>query len=315
VARDIDRALPLFEEAGDEAGLTLAWRLRSGMHMYAGQWSEAAAAATEVIRHANRAGDARAATRAAMNYAIASVYGSTPVPEAIAQCEDLAANSSTDQIALVTINLQLAQLCAMRGDFERAHELSEGARAKLEDLRAGLAVVRTSIDTSRIAMLAGDHARAEAELRRDYDALAGMGERYFLQTVGGLLARALLAQGRQAEAEAFAERVRADAAPDDSDAQALWRLVIARVLADRGDHQAAVALATEAVDIRRETDSPVDLAEAQADLGAVLRIAGRHEEADVAIDAALTLARRKGDLVTEARLVAERATSLAKNDA
>ncbi len=307
VAHDIELALPLFEAAGDEAGLTLAWRLRSGTHMYAGRWSDAADAAVHVIDHARRAGDARAETRAAMNYAIASVYGSTPVPEAIARCEALAIQSSRDQIAAVTINLQLAQLCAMQGRFERARELCLGSRAKLEDLRAGIIAVRTSIDTSRIETLAGDHQAAENDLRRDYDALNALGEQYFVHTVGGLLARALLAQGRIDDAERIAVKVRSEAAPDDSDAQALWRSVLARILAGRGDDLRAAALANEAIEIRRATDSPVDLAEAQSDLAAVLRVAGRLDEADESLGQAISLAEAKGDLVTTERLLAERA--------
>ena len=215
VARDIEQALPLFEQVGDEAGLTLAWRLRSGTYMYAGRWSDAASAAIQVIDHARLAGDARAETRAAMNYAIASVYGASPVPEAIARCEALALQSSRDQIAVVTINLQLAQLYAMQGEFERARRLCAGARATLEDLRAGIIAVRTSIDTSRVETLAGDHQAAERELQRDYDALTAIGEQYFVHTVGGLLARALLAQGRIDDAERIARKVKAEAAPDD----------------------------------------------------------------------------------------------------
>ena len=50
VAREFEAALPLFEQAGDESGLTLAWRLRSGIDMYDGQWSAAAVSATHVHR-------------------------------------------------------------------------------------------------------------------------------------------------------------------------------------------------------------------------------------------------------------------------
>ena len=314
VARDIDAALPLFEDAGDEAGLTLAWRLRTGVAMYAGRWSEAADAATEVVEHARRAGDARAQTRASMNYAIASVYGSTPVREAIARCEELAEQSIGDQIAYVTINLQLAQLCAMQGEFERARQLSHGARAKLEELHLGIAGAHTSIDTARVATLAGDHATAEYELRADYEALTAIGEQYYVHTVGGMLARTIQAQGRDEEAEVLALRVRNGAAPDDSDAQALWRSVLMRILVRRADIDQALALAEEAVEIRSQADSPVDLAEAHADLAAILRDAGRFAEADASLEIALELVRLKGDLVTTERLTTERAQWVATRE-
>jgi len=246
-----------------------------------------------------------------MNYAIASVYGSTPVPEAIERCLQLAEQSSGDQIPFVTINLQLAQLYAMRGEFDRARSLSSGARAKLDELRLGIGGAHTSIDTARVATLAGDHATAERELRADYDALTALGEQYYVHTVGGMLARSVQAQGRDDEAEELALRVRNRAASDDADAQALWRSVLMRILVGRADLDEALVLAREAVEIRSQTDSPVDVAEAQADLAAVLRDAGRFAEADASLEIALELVRLKGDLVTAERLTTERAAWVA----
>ncbi len=315
VAREIDFSLPLFEEAGDEAGQTLAWRLRTLMHGAAGRWADVADAADHVIEHARRAGDARAQTRASIAYADAIVYGPTPVPEAIVRGEQLARQSSGDQIALVTIKLQLAQLYAMQGQFERARDTYSGARERLEDMSAGIAAARTSIATSRVEALAGDHAAAERELRRDYDSLMALGEKNYLYTVGGLLARAVFAQGRLSEAEALALTVRAGAAPDDADAQALWRSVIARVFASRSEADAAVALAEEVVELRRETEWPSELAEALADQSEVLRLAGRRQEARVALDEALELVGRKGDVVTARRLVEQRRSLHANQNA
>jgi len=277
------------------------------MDMYDGQWSAAAVSATHVIEHARLAGDTRAETRAAMNYAIASVYGSTPVPEAILQCEELAEQSRGDQIALVKINLQLAQLRAMQGNFDQARELCRGARGKLEDLSTGIAAARTSIDTSRVETLAGDHVTAERQLRRDYDELTRLGEKYFVQTVGGLLARALLAQGFVEEARSIALTVKADAAPDDSDAQALWRSVLARIDSREERFEEALTLAREAIDIRRGADSPTDLAEAFADRAEILRAAGRLDDADESFGDALALLQAKGDLVSSERVRSERA--------
>ncbi len=128
-----------------------------------------------------------------------------------------------------------AAVRAMRGEFEQARALYAGARAKLEDLRAGFAAARTSIGSARVEMLAGNLPAAEVELRRDHDALTAMGERNFLFTVAGQLARVVLAQGHVDEAERLASMVRAEAPAGDADAQVLWRSVMARVLADRAD--------------------------------------------------------------------------------
>ena len=301
-ARQIDHALRLFEDANDEVGQTLAWRLRIGLFGIAGQWADVAMAAEEVIGHAGLAGDTRAVTRAAISYATASVYGPTPVPEAIAQCEELLKRASTDQLAVVLIEVQLSQLVAMRGEFDRARELYTRARPRLEDLRAGIQAARTSIGSSRVELLAGDLAAAESELRRDYEALTAMGERNFLFTVGGLLARALLAQGRTDEAEELGAIVRDEAPPGDSDAQALWRSVMARVLARRSQADEALRLADEAVALRRESDVPIDLVDALEDLAEVYLTLGRRSESEAAIKEALALAERKGDSITARRL-------------
>ncbi len=307
-AQAIDTALPVFERAGDELGQTLAWRLRSGLYGITGRWADMTDAAEEVIQHAGLAGDERAVTRAAITYATACVYGPTPVAEGIEQCEDLVDRSSTDQLAVVLIQVQLAQLRAMRGDFEQARALYVGARAKLEDLRAGIAAARTSIGSARVEMLAGDLPVAEAELRRDHDALTAMGERNFLFTVTGQLARVVLAQGHAAEAQQLASMVRAEAPAGDADAQVLWRSVLARVLADRSAFDEAVAMAEEAVTLRRSSDAPIDLAEALSDLADVLVLARRIPAARAAIAEALQLSQRKGDLVTARRLQARHAS-------
>ena len=306
-ARQIDDALPLFEAANDEVGQTLAWRLRSGLYGIAGRWADVAMAAQQVIEHAGRAGDVRSVPRAAISYATAGVYGPTPVVDAIRHCEDLLERSAADQLAVALIEVQLAQLEAMRGDFERARERYTGARSRLDDLQAGIAAARTSIASSRVETLAEDLPAAEAELRHGFDALVGLGERNFLFTVAGLLARVLVAQGRLDEAETIAAMVRDEGPADDADAQALWRQAMARILAHRGHADEAIGMADEAVALRRETDAPVDLVEALGDLAEVLVATGRAAAAETATAEALELADRKGDLVTARRLAARRA--------
>ncbi len=303
----VERVLPVFEQATDEAGITLAWRLRAGLHGTAGRYGEAGRALEEVIRHAGRAGNRRAETRGASGLSISLLYGPTPVPEAIARCEELATGAGSDQRTVALINAQLAQLYAMRGDFARARALYRSTKATLDDLGAGVLAASTSIDSSRVEMLAGDYAAAERELRRDYDALTEIGEKFLLSTIGGLLARALEAQERPEEAEGLTRAVEKMAAEDDVDAQAIWRGVRARVLARRGAIEEALDFAHQAVSLRRTTDSPVLQAEALVDLAEV-ELAGAHPaECTVAIERALALVVAKGDMVTAERLRARRA--------
>ena len=309
VVADVNTALPIFDAASDEAGATLAWRLMGMMHGAAQRTADAAKAAEQVIAHARRKGDLRAEMRGALVFATATVYGPTPVSEAIDQVEALADQSSADQIALASINLLLSQLYALRGEFDRARDLYRRSQAKLVDLNAGIGAASTSLDAARVELLAGDPVAAEQLLRRDFDALSAMGERYTLSSVAGLLARALEAQGRIGEAEEITRIAEEISAPDDIDAQAIWRGVRARLLARQGQVDSAIEFAERAVELRRAGDTPILQAEALADLVATLTAANRQAEAERALDEALHLAETKGDLATVARLSGLRTTA------
>jgi len=298
----VDRVVPVFEESVDHAGLALAWRLRFGMYGTTGQYGKAAEAAEKEIDHARLAGDFRLQTRGATGYAHSVKYGPTPVPEAIVRCERLVEEVRADRRSVAAIQASLAQLYAMRGEFDRARATYASSRAMLEELGGGVLSASTSLDSSCVEMLAGDYAAAERELRRDFDALSAMGERFLLSTVAGRLARAVELQGRPDDALELTKTAEELSSADDADAQALWRAVRARALAHLGDLEPAITLATEAVALRRRGDAPVDLAEALADLAEVSQVAHQPEVAEAALAEALELVDHKGDIVTAERL-------------
>jgi tetratricopeptide (TPR) repeat protein len=262
-----------------------------------------------VVEHARRANNLRAEIRGAILYATTAVYGPTPVEEAIRRSEELVERASHDQHAVATINLLLAQLYAMRQDFDRARDLYRTSQAKLVELRAGIFASSTSLDAARVELMAGDYATAEALLRADFDALTAMRERYSLASVAGLLARVLELQGRTDEADEITRAAEEVSAPDDLDAQSIWRGVRARVLASRGRLEEADLLIREAAEIRERADTPVLRAEALMDLAAVMDRAGRPIDSDAALAEALDLAQRKGDAATTAQIVGYRAAN------
>ncbi|HEX6140909.1 MAG TPA: adenylate/guanylate cyclase domain-containing protein [Candidatus Limnocylindria bacterium] len=302
VAAATEAAVPLFEATGYDRGLTFAWRMRVGMYGAAQQAAAIQEASANVVEHARASGDFRAETRGSIGYASALVYGPTPVAIALPRLEDLLAHTTADQHAASTLKLLLAQLRAMNGEFEEARSLYRSAAAKLEELRAGILAASISLDAARVELLAGDHAAAEGLLRREYGALREMGERYTLASIAGLLGRALLAQGKAddaAEVLAVAEEV---SAPDDVDAQSIWRGAKARLLADGGHAAEAIALAESAVELREAGDFIGLRAEALRDLADVLRRAGEVERAERVRDEALALAEAKGDQATARQL-------------
>ena len=151
----------------------------------------------------------------------------------------------------------LAQLEAMQYEFERARELYTRARAMFEELGLHVDASTLSLSSAHVELLAGNPEAAERELRRGYDHLAALGERYLLSSVAGLLAEALFEAERFDEAEDAALATEELADESDVDAQSLWRTTRAKILAQRGSLVEAEALAREAVELLAPTDGVV----------------------------------------------------------
>jgi tetratricopeptide (TPR) repeat protein len=121
-----------------------------------------------------------------------------------------------------------------------------------------------------------------------------------------LIAQALYESDRLDEAEAWASRAAELGSTDDAATQILCRQVKAKVLVRRGEHPEAERLAREAVAMAEDTDWLNFVADTYADLGEVLALAGRADEAAAAFGEALARYERKENLViaerTRARL-------------
>jgi tetratricopeptide (TPR) repeat protein len=300
VSAAIEAATPIFERDEYHPGLALAARLQVGLHGTANRYGQAAAASEQVIDHARAAGDTRLERRGAVGYALSALYGPTPVDEAIERSEELVADVTGDRRTEGKLCRTLAVLYAMRGDFDKARATYTHAQALLEEL-GGYVAASGSLESAQIEILAGDLDAAEAALRRDYQALEAMGERYVLSSVAGLLARVLYELGRYDEADELSRTVESLSSPEDIDAQALWRGVRAKVLARRGEHAEATRLAQEMLALRRQSESPDLEAEALADLAEVERLRG-DDSWRATLAAAVAGFEGKGDLASVWRL-------------
>jgi len=194
----------------------------------------------------------------------------------------------------------LSGLRAMQGDFDRARDLYTDARLMLADLGRSVVAASTSQQSCGVEMLAGDPAAAERELRRDFAELLEMGEKYFLSTAAGELARAVYAQGRYAEAEELTLMAEELSAEDDLTSQALWRSVRAKALAQKGLGEAE-ELAREAVELLRGTDALALQADALEDLAEVLALVGVDGSRE-SLREAVGLLEQKGDVVSAERV-------------
>ena len=297
--RLVEEASQMLERSGgaeDDAMLATLWRLLAWAHGTSGRYGLATGAAERAMEHARNANDARQIRLAASLYALAALHGPTPVPEAIERCEAIASEAQGDRRTQGLVTSILGALLGMRGDFDRARRLSAEARDLLAELGPTVAGASTSLEASRVESLAGDLPAAERALRRDYEALMQLGERYLLSTVAGELARVLYAQGRLDEAEECARHAQELSDPDDIASTTLWRTVQAKILAHKGNRDAALILIGEAVDLLKRTDSVVAQAETLADLAEVLRLSGRRKDADDVLEGAVELFEAKGNV-------------------
>jgi class 3 adenylate cyclase/tetratricopeptide (TPR) repeat protein len=297
VLDEVRSSMTIFEENDDHAGLAKAWRVIASVHGRACRYGEEAEAGRRAMEFAGLAGDRRQEMRSAAAYAISALSGTTPVPDAIAECEVLVDRVGGDRRAEGLIRSVLGPLYAMRGDFARARDSSRAARALLEELGSTVLAASVSLESHTVELLAGDVVAAETELRRDFDVLQRIGEKFISSTIAGLLAHVTYAQGRLDEARELSEVAEASAAEDDHLSQAFWRSARAKVLAKAGETDDARRLAAEAVDIFERTDALLYHADALADQAEVLAATGDPSGAQEALEEALRLRELKGNVV------------------
>ena len=198
---------------------------------------------------------------------------------------------------------ETSRLRPIRGNFRRMAGREEEGRVDIEEGTAMQLELGRTVDahaysmmTACVSLLAGRYEDAETEIIPAHDALKAFGETGYLSTVSGIAALALAAQDRADEAEVYFNEARALGADDDVTTQTYWRAANARVLAARGDHDAACDLAKESLallDRRRVLDMGILWVNAAE----VYRAAGRPEEARRLLEQAIEVREQKGTIL------------------
>jgi tetratricopeptide (TPR) repeat protein len=294
-------AIPLFEAEAAHPELARAWRLIGTVHGMAGRYQQSTDAISRSITHARLAGEERIIARNKAGLSSSTLLGPTPVPQAIAICEQMLADGLSDRQAESKILCTLAQLRAMNGDFDQARALYRRGRGLLRELGQGLVAASTGIDILLVELLAGDLVAAEREVMPDFEFLTRAGETFYMSTIAALLSRVVRDQGRDDEAVAFSRIAESATAADDMESQALWRSIRAPIVARAGNLAEAESLARSAVELSKQSDAPQMQADTLSELATVLLLAGRAEEAREAIDTAIAIYRAKGDIISTAR--------------
>ncbi len=290
-----ERAIEVFEELGDDLGLARAWRLVAQASYLDRRAAACADASERALVYARRARDRFEEREIVEWLVIALLFGPAPALEAFERCTVLLAQDWDDFLLPSEISSAAAALLAMQGRAGEAEDLVDRARRAMDDAQQWIWIA--SFWHSFVFVLHGDPATAETELRPAYDALKRIGETSHFSSIAHALSNAVYLQGRYDEAERLTEECDRASRPNDIHSQILWRSTRAKVLARRGEHAAAERLAQEALGIAEGSDFLIAHAEARADFGEVLDLAGRRSEGGRALEEAIELHLEKGNVV------------------
>jgi class 3 adenylate cyclase len=291
----VEQAIAVLEADADDRSLGRVWliagAIRGGFYC---DHESGRVAAEQALAYYGRSGWPQESCVA--DLASALFQGPIPVEQAIARCRELLRDGGPG-LAGVTAMASLGELEALRGRFGDARELVAQARQRYVDLGQRVRAELVDGAQARIELWAGDVEKAGDILLASCERLLGMRAYSAVATRAAELAEALYRQGRDEEAEEWTEVSRSHTGPDDISAQLSWRCVCAKVLARRGDVEAAELLGREAVALAERTDALNQRAQALLDLAEVLRAGGQFAKARQLVGEALELYERKGNLV------------------
>jgi hypothetical protein len=229
--------------------------------------------------------------------AAATYWGPTSVPKGIRRCEELLGEATigrTDRAAVVPY---LGGLYAQLGEVSHGRELVAEAATIYEELGARHQAIHVGTVAADIELLVEDLEAAERTLREQCEFFERERDPAHLAVRAAKLAETMYRQGDMAEATRWASVSRAHAASDDLSAQLILGAVEAKLLAKSGSISRARDLAEEVGRLADGTDGLNQTAATRLALAEVLRIAELDAEADGAIEEAIELFERKGNVM------------------
>jgi class 3 adenylate cyclase/tetratricopeptide (TPR) repeat protein len=291
--KELEAPTATLERLGDEIGAAQGMAYVGRTRFYDGNCAGALEALERAVELARKHGLRRVERECRSWEAAAKYWGPTRAEETIAFLDELLAEDAREDVQRPATVLVKAAMLAMRGDVATARDLVREVAPVAREL--GLVPLGMSgMAGGHIELLGGDPGAAVELLMEPWERYGALGETGFRSTTGTMLAEALVAAGREDEAEAVLAEVESFASLSDFDPQVRLRWVRALILARRGEFEEAERFAREAVAIVGRTDYLEVTADAHVALATVLEAAGRVEESQASWRDALDIYERKG---------------------
>ncbi len=193
----VDATLPVFEDAGDDFALYVAHQALGAVAFQRARMDDALAAFERALLHARRIGLSHHEAGLQSRLAGSRFFGSTPVPELLTWLDEQEAAN----VRAPFVRLFRANGLSMLGRFEEARTILSELRAELADRGATILFTHATAQACELELLAGDPAAAVELGEEGCRLLEQAGERAWLSTTLGVLARALYALDRLDEAD------------------------------------------------------------------------------------------------------------------
>ncbi|MEO8247350.1 MAG: adenylate/guanylate cyclase domain-containing protein [Chloroflexota bacterium] len=287
----VRKAIQLFAAAGDDLGLSRAWRIVGALAFMKGRLAEEEVAVETALGHARAAGAAGEEAELMQTLSRDLVQGATPVADGIARCELILNQKKGDRAIEGYMFHALAHLRARLGEFDVARELAGRYRAQLLESGQDWSHAFAAEVAADVEEVANNHEAAAAMLEEGIAKLPNP------SALDARLACNLVELGRIVAAEEVAGRPQSTVT---------WRAfaasAMAQVRARQGRFEDAFQLSDEALKAFEGTDLLGWHAEVLEDRADVMRRAGRPADAAAAARRAVDLYDRKGDIVSAARV-------------
>jgi len=294
-------AIRVFEEFGDDLGLAQAWRHLGSALGAQGRYAASVEACERALHHARRAATGREESRGADLLCMSLLHGPTPVDAAIERAQKLLRSADNNRLLEANVLAALAELKAMRTEFDEARELLMAAHRTYEILGLRLARAGVMQVAGTIELLAGDAVAAEHVFREGYELLVGIAG--WQGPYGLRIAEALYRQERYAEAAELVGAVEGQTVSGELEDRVFWATLEGPLLARDGRTASGEQVVREALTVVESTDALNLHALVLSSLAEVQQVSGDDGAAETQ-RRAISLFRRKGNIAAADRAAA-----------